>query len=56
MVIPCINIEGGDAYDYMDRDFHLLSGTDRVSFLDEKQVEAKEESRPDNRTAEQVTD
>ena len=32
--------EGGDAYDYMDRYFHILSCTDRVGFLVQKQVEA----------------
>lgn len=38
---PQLSSKGGDAYDYMDRDIHLLSCVDRSSFLVEKQVERK---------------
>ena len=39
--------KGGDAYDYMDRDFYILSGVNRSCFLVKEQVERKEKAAPD---------
>ena len=43
--------EGGDAYGYMDGVIDILSCTIGSCFLVKKQVEDKDECRPDNRTA-----
>ena len=41
MAVGHFRKKGGDAYDYMDRDFYILSGVNRSCFLVEEQVERK---------------
>ena len=47
MAVGHFRKKGGDAYDYMDRDIHLLSCVNRSCFLVEEQVERKEKAAPD---------
>ena len=47
MAVGHFRRKGGDAYDYMDRDFYILSGVNRSCFLVEEQVERKEKAAPD---------